>query len=264
MTTSRDIPQVQFDFQLALTKLFLKVIKSINGEEGLKERKGMDRKDCFGSLKEISLNNSQTTTQARSECRNCEEIRDCLRYSKQLAEEERERDELRKQTMISQTIDHSHVVSNEIGSCLLEFLSRLYSSQIGAALFKNLFLFYEVPRNSLSSNLSIPISRMMVDLARGEKNGRLEEGFTLRIVLFQRSFPNHPKANMGMIAYEVARAFSSDDFGIKQILQTLPEVEMNLFKKMDIDLRTNWLIEKWGFGDEFEALKKEMASVEGS
>lgn len=224
----------------------------------------MDQKDCFGSLREISLNNGQTTTRAKSECRNCEEIRDCLRYSKQLAEEEREREELRKQTMISQIIDLSHITSNEIGSCLLEFLSRFYSSPIGTALFKNLFLFYEVPRNSLSSNLSIPISRMMVDLARGEKSGRLEEGFTLRIVLFQRSFPNHPKANMGMIAYEVARAFSSDEFGIKQIFQTLSEVEVNLLKKMDIDLRTNWLIEKWGFGDEFEALKKEMASVEGS
>jgi hypothetical protein len=35
---------------------------------------------------------------------------------------------------------------------------------------------------------------------------------------------------------------------------------MNLFKKMDIDLRTHWLIEKWGFGEELEALKKEMAA----
>jgi hypothetical protein len=69
---------------------------------------------------------------------------------------------------------------------------------------------------------------------------------------------------MGMIAYEVARAFASDDLGIKQILETLSDIEMNLFKKMDIDLRTNWLIEKWGFGDEFEALRKEMATVKGN
>ena len=130
----------------------------------------MDHKDCFGSLKDIDLNNSQTTTQARLECRNCEEIRDCLRYSKQLVEEKKEKDELRKQNMIAQIIDHSHVTSNEIGSCLLEFLSRLYSSPLGAVLFKNLFLFYEVPQNSLSSNLSIPISRTMIDLLQGEKN----------------------------------------------------------------------------------------------
>jgi len=236
----------------------------------------MDRKDCFGSLKETSLNNSQTTTQARLECRNCEEIRDCLRYSKQLAEEEKEKDELRKQNMIAQIIDHSHIITNEIGSCLLTFLSRLYSSPLGAALFKNLFLFYEVPQNSFSSNLSVPISRTMIDLVQGEKKeqevpsnlqatqqrGELEEGFTLRIVLFQRSFPKNPKANMGMIAYEVARTFASDDLGIKQIIQTLSDVEINLFKKMDAELRTNWLIEKWGFGDEFEALKKEMVDSE--
>jgi hypothetical protein len=235
----------------------------------------MDRKDCFGSLKEISLNQSQTTTQAKPECRTCEEIRDCLRYSKQLAEEEKEREELNKQNMIAQIIDHSHVISNEIGSCLLEFLSRLYSSSLGAVLFKNLFFFHEVSPNFISSNLSIPISRTMIDLVQGEKTepgvssppqtskqrGGLGEGFILRIVLFQKSFPNHPKANMGMVAYEVARAFASDDLGIKQILDILPETEKNSFKKMNADLRTNWLIEKWGFRDEFEALEKEMTAA---
>lgn len=235
----------------------------------------MDRKDCFGSLKEISLNQSQTTTQARPECRTCEEIRDCLRHSKQLADEEKERDELNKQNMIAQIIDHSHLVSNEIGSCLLEFLSRLYSSPLGVILFKNLFLFYEIPPNSISSNLSISISRTMVDLLQGKKTepevpsfsqatqqrGEVEEGFALRIVLFQRSFPNNPKANMGMIAYEVARAFASDDLAIKQILQTLSDVERDLFKKMDIDRRANWLIAKWGFLEEFEALEKEMTAA---
>jgi hypothetical protein len=65
---------------------------------------------------------------------------------------------------------------------------------------------------------------------------------------------------MGMVAYEVARSFASDDLGVKQILQTLSDGEMNSFKKMDIDLRTNWLVEKWGFGDDFETLKKEMAN----
>jgi hypothetical protein len=100
-------------------------------------------------------------------------------------------------------------------------------------------------------------------LIRGEESERERTGleeFTLRIVLLHKSFPKQPKANMGLIAYEVARAFASDDLGIKQIFQTLSEVEMNLFKKMDIDLRTHWLIEKWGFGEELEALKKEMAA----
>lgn len=223
----------------------------------------MDRKGCFGSLKEISLDHSHSTTRARIECRNCEEIRDCLRYSKQLAEEEKERIELRKQNMISQIIDLSHITSNEIGSCLLEFLSRIFYSPLGTVLFKNLLLFYEVPQSPSSFNLSVPISRTMMDLIRGgevEATG-LEEGFTLRIVLFQRSFPDHPEANMGMIAYELARAFASDDLAVKQILQTFSDVERDLFKKMDVDRRANWLIAKWGFLEELEALEKEMTAA---
>jgi hypothetical protein len=235
----------------------------------------MGQKDCFGSLKEVSLNQSQTTTQAKPECRTCEEIRDCLRYSKQLAEEEKEKDELNKQNMIAQIIDHSHIITNEIGSCLLEFLSRLYSSPLGATLFKNLLLFHEIPPNSISSNLSISISRAMLDLLQGEKTDSrvsslsqvtqpragLGEGVVLRIVLFQRSFPKNQKANMGMIAYEVARTFASDDVVVKQILQILSDIERDLFKKMDIDRRANWLIGKWGFLEEFEALEKEMTAA---
>jgi hypothetical protein len=223
----------------------------------------MDRKGCFGSIKEVTVSVSQTVTHARPECRNCEEIRECLRMSKQIEEEKREKDELRKQNMIAQIIDDSHVISNEIGSCLLEFLSRIYSSPLGTILFKNLLLFYEVPRGSSSSNLTIPISRKTMGLIRGEgsegEQTRLEE-FTLRIVLFQKSFPNQPKANMGMIAHEVARAFASHDLGVKQIFQTLSNPETDLFKKMDTETRVKWLIEKWGFGEEFEALKKEMTA----
>jgi hypothetical protein len=233
----------------------------------------MDHRDCFGSLKEVSLNNGQTVTQSRPECRNCQEIRDCLRYTKQLADEEKEKEELRKQNWITEIIDHSYVVSNELGSCLLKFLSRIYSSSLGAILFKNLFLFFDIPQNSASSNLSISISRTMMDLLRGEKDESapppnpqathqrrgLEEGFTLRIVLFQKSFPNSPEANMGMIAYEAARALASDDLEIKQILQVLSDSETNLFKRMDLEARIRWLIGKWGFLEEFEALKKEMA-----
>ena len=223
----------------------------------------MDRKDCFGSIKEVTVNVSQTVTHARPECRNCEEIRDCLRTSKQIEEERKERDELRKQNMIAQIIDHSHLISNEIGSCLLEFLSRIYSSPLGTILFKDLLLFYEMPRGSTSFNLAIPISRKTMGLFQGEESERertsLQE-FNLRIVLFQKSFLNQPKANMGLIAYEVARAFASDDMGIKQIFQTLSNSETDLFKKMDVETRVKWLIEKWGFGEEFEVLKKEMAA----
>jgi len=223
----------------------------------------MDRKDCFGSIKEVTVNVSQTVTHARPECRNCEEIRDCLRTSKQIEEERKERDELRKQNMIAQIIDHSHLISNEIGSCLLEFLSRIYSSPLGTILFKNLLLFYEMPRDSTSFNLTIPISRKTMGLFQGEESERERAGqeeFNLRIVLFQKSFLNQPKANMGLIAYEVARAFASDDMGIKQIFQTLSNSETDLFKKMDVETRVKWLIEKWGFGEELEALKKEMAA----
>ena len=233
----------------------------------------MDHKNCFGSLQQTTLDDGQTTTQSRPECRNCQEIRDCLRYTKQLADEKKEKEELRKQKWITEIIDHSCVVSNELGSCLLTFLNRIYSSSLGAILFKNLFLFFDVPQDSLSSNLSISISRTMMGLLRGEKDesnppsnpqathqGRgLEEGFTLRVVLFQKSFPNSPEANMGMIAYEAARALASDDLGVKQILQVLSDSETTSFKRMDLDARIKWLIGKWGFLEEFEALKKVVA-----
>ncbi|HMK74555.1 MAG TPA: hypothetical protein VK568_00085 [Thermodesulfobacteriota bacterium] len=229
----------------------------------------MDHKQCFGSLKEVNLSGGQTMTQSRPECRNCEEIRDCLRYTKQLADEKKEKEELRKQNFITQIIDHSYVFSNDLGSCILKFLSRIYSSPLGTVLFKNLFLFFEIPRNSLSSNFPVAISRTMIDLLRGGKDELespaphlrrgLEDDFALRIILFHRSFPDSPEANIGMIAYEAARALASDDLAIKQILQVLSDSEADKLRKIDSEARTRWLIEKWGFMDEFEALKKEMA-----
>jgi len=230
----------------------------------------MDHKDCFGSLKEVSLSGGQTMTQSRAECRNCEEIRDCLRYTKQLADEKKEKEELRKQNLITQIIDHSYVISNDLGSCILKFLSRIYSSPLGAVLFKNLFLFFEIPRSSLSSNLPVTISRAMIDLFRDEKDESkspashpqrgLGDDFVLRIILLHTSFPNSPEANVGMIAYEAARALTSDDLAIKQILQILSDSEANQLRKKDAEARTSWLIEKWGFWDEIEALKKELAA----
>ena len=233
----------------------------------------MDHKSCFGSITEVTLTNGQTVTQSRPECRTCQEIRDCLRHTKQLSDEKKEKEELKKQSWITEIIDHSFVVSNELGSCLLKFLNRIYSSSLGAILFKDLFLFFDIPQNSLSSNLSISITRTMMGLLRAEKEESnpppnpqaprqrrgIEEGFTLRIVLFQKSFPNSPEANMGMIAYEAARALASDDLGIKQILQVLSDSDANLFKRMDLDGRIKWLIGKWGFLEEFEALKKIVA-----
>lgn len=106
----------------------------------------MDHKNCFGSLKEISLYDGRTETQSRPECRNCDEIRDCLRYTKQLADEKKQKDEMRKQNLITQIIDHSHVISNELGSCLLKFLSRIYSLSLGTVLSKIFFYFLKSPK----------------------------------------------------------------------------------------------------------------------
>src|SRR5271157_6617188 len=100
----------------------------------LEEKERMDHKECFGSLKEVNLSGGRTMTQSRAECRNCEEIRDCLRYTKQLADEKKEKEELRKQNLITQIIDHSYVFSNDLGSCILKFLSKIYSSPLGAIL----------------------------------------------------------------------------------------------------------------------------------
>ena len=61
---------------------------------------------------------------------------------------------------------------------------------------------------------------------------------------------------MGMIAYEAARALASDDIGVKQILQVLSDSETSSFKRMDLEGRIKWLIGKWGFPEEYEALKK--------
>lgn len=224
----------------------------------------MERRDCFGSIKEVTVDVGRTLTHARPECRNCEEIRDCLRTSKQIEEERKEKDELRKQDLIAQIIDHSHIISNEIGACLLEFLSRIYNSPIGMILFRNFLLFYEVPQGPSSFHLTIPFSRTTMDLIQEEGSGGKQtplEGFTLRIVLFKQSFLNHPKANMGMIAYEVAHTFSSDPSATNQIFKMLSDAELNLFNKMDIDRRTNWLVAKWGFSEELEAFEKEITAA---
>ena len=215
-------------------------------------------------------------TESRPECRSCEELRDCLRYSKQAASEKREEDELKRQNMITQVIDLSQIISNELGECLLEFLNRIYSSPMGTALFKNLLLFLEVPQDGISSTVTVPISPSTVDLIQEEVKGnhaidpkeagkeRTGGEFSLQIVLIQRHFPRNRKANMGLIAHELARLFSSEDGGIRQVLQELSNSESNLFKKMDAGQRIGWLMERWGFRDEFEAFRKEMGTFKRS
>ena len=122
-------------------------------------RNQVDRKKCFGSIKKVILKDGLTQIQTMPECRDCQEFRDCLLYVKQpLEEKKEERDELRKQNMIAQIIDLSQIISNEIGSCLLEFLNKIYNSILGTVLFKNFLLFYEIPKDTFSLTLTIPIS----------------------------------------------------------------------------------------------------------
>jgi hypothetical protein len=228
----------------------------------------MTRKECFGSIKEVTLGNGMTMTQAKPECRDCADFRDCLFHVKV-------KDDERKQALIAKIIDHSEVHSNEIGTCLLDFLNRMYGDPIGSALFKNLILFYEVTQDDSSFTITVPISRSLLrllydgsvdtvqpfDPAQIEESQASEQGFILRIILLQRRFPNNRKANIGLIAHEVASMFSSNDDGMNQVLEMLSEVEVKIFRKMDPRLRTNWLIEKWGFQEEHEAFRNEVAQL---
>ena len=183
----------------------------------------------------------------------------------------REKNELRKQNLIAQIIDISHMISNEVGSCLLDFLNRIYDSPLGMVLFKNLLLFCEIPKEVPSYSLNFPISLSTLEWIGGEggergigpriSRERVNGGLDIRIVVIQRPFPNNRKANMGLIAYEVTRQFSSDPKGIKQILQTLEPSDINQFKKMDGEKRIHWLMGRWGFQEELEALKREMAAL---
>lgn len=228
----------------------------------------MTRKECFGSIREVSMENGMTMTQTKPECRDCVDFRDCLFHIKA-------KDDERKQALIAKIIDHSEVHSNEIGTCLLDFLNRMYNNPIGTALFKNLILFQELSQDDPSLTITVPISRSLLDLLDDESTdavqpfdpGKIEQepaserGFLLRIVLLQKRFPNNRKANIGLIADEVARMFSSNDHGTKQVIEMLSEPEVQTFTKMDIRLRINWLIEKWGFREEHEAFRSELTQL---
>ena len=228
----------------------------------------MARKECFGSIKEVTRENGMTMTSTRPECRDCADFRDCLFHIKV-------KDDERKQALIAEIIDHSEVHSNEIGTCLLDFLNRMYSNPVGSALFKNLILFYEVSQDDSSLTVTVPISRSLLKLVQDgsadavqpfdpgeiEQPPLSEKGFILRIILLQRRFPNNRKANMGLIAHEVAGMLSSNDHGTKQIVEVLSEPDAKTFRKMDVRLRISWLIEKWGFRDEHEAFRNEVAQL---
>ena len=226
----------------------------------------MEKKECFGGIEETTNSRGLTTINTKPECRDCGQFRDCLRDSKQATEEKKEKNELRKQNLIAQIIDTSHMISNEVGSCLLDFLNRIYDSPLGKVLFKNLLLFCEIPRETLSHSLSFPISPSTLEWIRGgseegdgtpNREGNGKEEVDIRIVLIQRHFADNRRANMGLIAYEVTRLFSTDEKGLKQVLQTLSPSEVNLFKKMEAEQRIGWLMNKWGFQEELEALRKE-------
>ena len=228
-------------------------------------RESMEKQDCFGGIEETTTSNGLTTMNTKPQCRDCGQFRDCVRESKQSMEEKREKDELRKQNLIAQIIDTSHMISNEVGSCLLDFLNRIYDSPLGKVLFKNLLLFCEVPKEALSHSLSFPISPATLGwiqegVDEGEpapgRRGNGAKGFDIRIVLIQRHFPNNRKANMGLIASEVTRLFSSDPKGTEQIFETLAPSELTAFKKMEVEQRIGWLMNKWGFQEELEALRK--------
>ncbi len=228
----------------------------------------MTRKECFGSIKEVTLENGMTRTQTKPECRDCVDFRDCLFHVKV-------KDDERKQALIAKIIDYSEVHSNEIGTCLLDFLNRMYSNPIGSALFKNLILFYEVSSDDSSLTITVPISRSLLRLLHNSSAGAVQsfdpaqieelqasaQEFILRIILLQRRFPNNRKANIGLIAHEVARMFCSNDLGMNQVFEMLSELEVKTFRKMDVRLRTNWLIEKWGFQEEHEAFRNEVAQL---
>lgn len=224
----------------------------------------MGKKDCFGSIREVILPDGFSRIQTRAECRDCPDFRECLRESRTPSPQRRQEDpeEVRRQEMIGQMIDLSQILSNEIGSCLLELLSRIYQSKLGEVFSKHLLLFYEIPKETSSFSLAIPLSTHLLNLLRKVEPEQGREGFHLYLILINRTFPNNRKANMGLMAYEIARLFSTDSRVVPQILERLTETESNQFKRMEPKYRIVWLIGKMGFLEEWEALKKEKGILE--
>jgi hypothetical protein len=228
----------------------------------------MQRKKCFGSIKQVQLDNGMAMTQTQAECRDCEDFRDCLFDFKS-------RDEAKKQDVIATIIDHSDVHSNEVGSCLLDFLNRMYNHPVGASLFKDLILFHETVKGDLPPALTIPLSPSLLQSVMDgtspfgdsethppEGAGSSERNLLLRIILLQKNFPNNRKANIGVIAHQVATLFASNEW-VGRTAEALPEEDAKVFRKMDARLRINWMVEKWGFKDEHEAFQVEVNRLGG-
>jgi hypothetical protein len=230
-----------------------------------------EKKECFGTIGVVTGADGQTTIQSKRECRQCLDVRDCIQTSKKALEEKKDKEELRKQEIITRIIDLSELHTNEIGSVLLEFLSRIYSSPLGKLLLDNLPLFYEIPSGQRSTSLAIPISRTLFDLAQpvgpdGEKAAsavtkvRDARGeLILRVILIERPFRGDRKANMGLIAWEVVRTFSSKRADLEAMAGVLSDGEIKGLMRMDPGARAEWLMAKFGFLDELKALRRESA-----
>jgi hypothetical protein len=233
----------------------------------------MERRICFGSMQEVSRPDGFSKVETRPECRSCAEMMDCLRHGRKATEERDERVELKKQEMIAQILDLSQILTNEVGSCVLEFLNRIYQSPLGVVLFNNLLLFVETPPKGLAFSLTVPVSRAVIDLVQGEqvesaqpsdrpeaseKRQASRGGVTLRIIVIQRYFPDDRKANMGLIAREVIRIFSSDRDGVDQIRRVLTASEGKAFMTMAAESRVGWLMQKWGFQEELRAAEEKI------
>jgi len=230
----------------------------------------MTRKPCFGTIKEVTLGNGMAMTQTKAECQDCPDFRECL-FNVKIKDDEA------KQDLITKIIDHSEVLSNEVGTCLLEFLNRMYSSPVGTAIFNDLLLFYEVPPHTSSIAVRVPIPQSLIAsvshaspkaieaevVTLSGHGGDPNAWVNLQLILLQRSFPNNRKATIGLIAHEVATLFASSDSGLQQILKVISEQEARQFRKMDVRLRTNWLVEKWGFQSEHGEFRKEVGQLGG-
>lgn len=230
----------------------------------------MEHRTCFGSIQEITRPDGLVTTATRPECRSCAEMLECLRHAKKRAETNHEKDEIERQERIARILDLSQIVSNEVGSCLLHFLNRIYHSSLGSVLLKNLLLFFELPDKSPSFSLTLPLSLSILrpvsddepeeetrsNLAGARSDLPPPRGVTLRIILIQSSFPGNHQATMGLIAREVVRALSSDRDGLKQISKVLPDAEARRLGTMLSEARVRWLMQKWGFEEEAKALEK--------
>lgn len=230
----------------------------------------MDSMPCFGSLQERTRTDGLTTIETGPDCRSCPQMLECLREAKKRAEAKCEKEEVKKQERIARILDLSQVVSNEVGSSLLQFLNRIYHSSLGSILFQNLLLFFEVTEKGPSFSLTLPISSSILELisedeAQEKKRsdseghpGRLPrpKEVTLRMIFIKAHFSGNSQATMGLIAREVIRTLTSERDGLAKISRLLPEEEARRLRTMLPEPQVKWLMERWGFGEEEKAFER--------